>query len=321
MYIYRSQLFRLFMLLSITAALFCMMVFSSCVHKDIEWPSTTHLSVEFDWGRASGAEVDGMTLYFFPADSHSKLWRFDIAGGKGGPLELPPGHYSLIAVNNDLRGVTFSGTDSYSLLQANARPYAADTLTLSTGMLYAASFPSVRVGYSGVDYTDSSGRNVTSPEGIIRAFPDSLATVYHIRIDSVSGAERIRSARAVLCGVAASVAISSCANSSASCAADFAIPLTGGATSTTLTTSEAAFGVPDIPTPQFTLRIVVTTAHAVYEKNFDVTGQVLNSGNNRNVYIHISGINIPAADSPSGDPDVGINVGVDGWQVIEITYS
>ena len=66
--------------------------------------------------------------------------------------------------------------------------------------------------------------------------------------------------------------------------------------------------------------MIVTTSHGKYSKTFDVTDQVMNSKYPKDVYIHIKGLDIPEADTPS-DPDVGISVGVDGWQLIEITYS
>ncbi len=50
----------------------------------------------------------------------------------------------------------------------------------------------------------------------------------------------------------------------------------------------------------------------------------MNSKHPKDVYINIKGLDIPEADDPTnpdGNSDVGISVGVDGWQLIEIFYS
>lgn len=54
--------------------------------------------------------------------------------------------------------------------------------------------------------------------------------------------------------------------------------------------------------------------------DFDVTEQVMNSIPSKNVIILINGIEIPTGDIPDNPgEDVGnIDVGVDGWTIIEI---
>ena len=72
------------------------------------------------------------------------------------------------------------------------------------------------------------------------------------------------------------------------------------------------------------MEIIVTTSHGKYSKTFDVTDQIMNSMHPKDVYINIKGLDIPAADTPTNPDskdDVGISVGVDGCQLIEIIYS
>ena len=50
----------------------------------------------------------------------------------------------------------------------------------------------------------------------------------------------------------------------------------------------------------------------------------MNSKYVKDVNINIKGLDIPASDTPTnpdGNHGVGISVGVDGWQLIEIIYS
>lgn len=280
---------------------------TACRQKDLVYAGEpVKILVNFDWQRASGADPEGMTLILFPADGTSRIWRFDISGRDGGEIELLAGVYNVLAYNSDLPGVRFTDTDSYDRYSATAGS-AGDSIASPTGMLYAAHLSSAHLFNTG-------GR---SPS--ITLTPDSLSAVYHIRVDSVSGTERIKTASAIIKGVASSVCLQLQGYSSACC--NLSAPLHINAEDrSTLETVTTGFGVPDIPDPKMILEVVVTTSHGKYLKQFDVTSQVVNSIDPRNVNIYIKGLDIPEADTPA-NPDVGISVGVDGWQLIEITYS
>ncbi len=284
---------------------------SSCVQKDVLHDNNpVKVSVEFDWINAPGANPEGMTVLFFPTDESSKLWRFDIDGRDGGEVELLPGIYNVLAYNNDLPGIVFTDTYNYQTYSASPKTIK-DSLCTPTGMLYAAHFPDKSIYHY--------DRHLLK----IRLTPNSLSTVYHITIDSVSGTERIKTANAMLKGLARSVCLQLESNSKADCCISGPLYLDSDL-NTRLSTVTTGLGNPDITTPKIVLEIIVTTSHGKYSKTFDVTEQVLNSRDPKDVYIHISGLDIPQADTPTnpdGSPDVGIAVGVDGWQLIEIIYS
>lgn len=285
--------------------------FSSCTQKDINYDyDPIKVAVEFEWNDAKYADPQGMTVLFFPANSESKSWRFDISGRNGGEVELLPGDYNVLAFNNDLPGIEFSDQNDFDLFSAVARSMS-DSIAFPTGILYAANSRSFRVF------------NHNGKRHLIRLAPDSLATVYHIRLDSVSGTERIKTASAMIKGIAKSVCLQLECNSIETCCVSAPLSIDPNC-KTRLQTTTTGFGNPDIPHPTITLEIVATTSHAKYSKSFDVTDQVMNSNNPKDVYIYIQGLDIPAADSPTdpdGNPNVGIAVGVDGWQLIEIIYS
>lgn len=279
----------------------------SCDQKDLVFDGEdTTLRVVFDWQQAPDANPDGMTILFFPADTRSMSWRFDIPGRNGGDIELLSGIYDVLVFNNDLPGIDFTDTDSFNFLSATPRTLS-DSLTSTTGMLYSAALTRVAV-------FPREG-NLTS----IRLKPDSISTVYNIRIDSVSGTQRIKTATAVLRGPASSVCLSTQCNSKDACAMSTLLSFDPDHPDR-LRAKAAALGIPDIDNPRFQLEVILTTSHGRYSKTFDVTDQVVNSKTPKNVDIHIIGLLIPEADNPA-DESVGISVGVDGWQQIEIIYS
>ena len=287
-------------------------VLSSCLQKDLVCDNDpVKVMVDFEWINALQAHPEGMSVMFFPADENSKIWRFDISGRNGGEIEILSGIYNVIAVNNDLPGVKFSNTDSFSSFSANTLNIN-DSVTSPTGMLYAASL-------TGKILFNSGDRQALT----ICMVPDSLSTVYHIRLDSVSGTERIKTANAIIRGIARSVNVSHQRNSLDICSLSVPLHISSDDRSR-LETVATGFGNPDIPDPRIILEVIVTTSHGKYSKTIDVTDQVMNSKYPKDVYINIKGLDIPATDSPTnpdGNDDVGISVGVDGWQLIEINYS
>lgn len=284
---------------------------SSCSQKDlVNGLNMLKVSVEFDWTNASNADPEGMTVLFFPADTESQIWRFDIQGRDGGEVELLPGTYNVLTFNNDLPGIEFTNQDNFELFSAIGRSIN-DSVTSPTGMLYAANRQTVKIF------------NTNGKRHIIKLMPDSLSTVYHIRLDSVSGTERIKTASALIKGLARSVCLQLECNSKDSCCVSAPLYIDPDC-HTRLQTVTTGFGNPDIPHPKILLEVIATTSHAKYSKSFDVTEQVMNSKSPKDVYIVIEGLDIPAADPPTdpdGNTNVGISVGVDGWQLIEIIYS
>ena len=280
---------------------------ASCTEKDIVFDGENiNVIVEFDWQEATEANPEGMTLILFPADGKSKSWRFDISGRDGGQIELLSGIYNVLVFNNDLPGIEFTNTDDYNLFSANARNIA-DSLASPTGMLYSAALSDVALFPT------------EDTPLVIRMKPNPLSTAYHITIDSVSGTQRIRTANAVMRGIARSVCLCLQCNSTDTCCISTPMHIAQGRPDR-LETIATGFGNPDIVDPKIFLDVIVTTSHGKYSKTFDVTDQVMNSKHPKDVYINIKGLDIPEADTPT-NPDVGISVGVDGWQLIEITYS
>lgn len=296
-----------------------------CSHKDILCPGNEPrtLTVRFMWDHAPKAEPAGMTAYFFPLSEGTRMWRFDIAGRDGGTVELPPGEYRFLAVNNDLPGVLFGGQDSFDTFSARARGAGASGVLGSTGMLYGCTVERVEVTICGINYITQEGMVKECRKGLLRCSPDSLSTVYNVILRQCTGLDKVKSVTGLLHGVAPELLVAEDMAQGAPQALAVNMSASGStATGTTLTGAAAGFGAPAGREPAFTLEVRATRHDGkVITKSFDVTSQVINSINPKNVFIILEGIDFPdAAEPPGPDDDVGIEVGVDGWHVIEIEF-
>ena len=307
----------------ISALLFYLMLLTACSQKDIVYDNGVprEISVRFMWDNAPAADVDGMTLYFFPVSEGTRLWRFDISGREGGKIELPDGTYSMIAVNNDLPGVRFPSPESYNTFFASARITADNGDIAPTGMLYGAAIDQVTVTPCGVSYITPQGTVKDCSKSLVRCYPDSLSTQYCIILRDVENSEKVRSVKSRLSGVATSLLIASAQSTGLPGASQFTLNRSGNS-SNTFTGKTTAFGTPP-GNPSFLLYVNATMQDGkVYTKSFDVTEQVINSPWKRNVLIILEGVSFPEGEPPDkpDDPDVGIDVGVDGWEQIDIDY-
>lgn len=300
------------------AALFVAAVLQTgCEHKDIICcdSSPRMLDIKFEWVKAPDARPEGMTVYFFPDDRQSKLWRFDIRGRDGGKIELPPGAYRMLAFNNDLPGVRFDISAGFDDFKAMAVSTAPDKVA-PTGMLYSAAVGYLEVTMCGVEYLDAEGRMKNCPYGIVRCEPDSVSTVYTAILRDVKGMERLRSASAALIGIAPEIRLADRQTAGAPVGTAFSLTRTD----TGLTGTTTGFGTPP-GKPQVILQVLVTrTDGAVLSKKYDATEQVMNYRYKRYVIIIIDNMEIPEGDVPPGpsDPDIGIDVDIDSWTVVNI---
>lgn len=290
---------------------------SCCKEKEIVCGSESgnNLTVAFGWDNAPDAQVEGMTLFFFPQNNSGKMWRFDISGMAGGAVELPYGKYRMIAVNNDLPGVRFSGFDSFDTFAAEARSAGVDSLLSPTGVLYRSVVTDIDFTPCGVTYADSEGCDKECPRSVIRCSPDTASTLYNIHIGAANGLEGARSVSARLCGVALFLTLCD----DALCTSAGAVQASLIETATyPLAGTTSGFG-PATGADCMTLWITVLKHDGTaYTKSFDVTDQVMNSAAIHSVDIYIDEIDVPDDGGDESGEDVGMDVGVDGWTVIEI---
>lgn len=302
----------------ITFLLILVLAASACSHKEILCPPSENrqITVLFDWSNTSGAAPEGMTLYFFPAGSHEKIWRYDISGPDGGPVELPTGNYRMVAFNSDLPGIEISGKDSYSEISANARRTSAGDYISSTGMFYGTTVNRLEVTPCGVRYSDHNGETKECGQSVVKCCPDSLSTIFTVIFKKVGGLEQAVSATAVIHGVAAGIKIAD--RMPRDVGANLPSRLSINTADCEMASVSSAF-FPAGSNP-VTIQLAVTCRDGkTYSREFDITEQIMNSPSKHNVIIILESINIPDGTPSSPGDEVGsIDVGVDGWSNIEI---
>lgn len=302
----------------VMAAIVVSLILQSCRHSAIICPEggSRVLNVKFMWDEAEDAMPDGMTLYFFPVNSDGRIWRFDIAGRDGGKVELPYGSYRLLAFNNDLPRIDYSDTDSYDGFTANAR-FAGKTLVYAPGLLYVATVDFVDVTVCGVEYLDHEGCDKNCPQGLIRCYPRLESTIYNVIVRDIDGMSLVRSASATIDGIASAMKLVS--NESTGHTVGESLQLSTLGQQPEMSGVTTGFGSIKGEFEYWLTVTVTRTDGKTFAKRFDVSSQVLNSSNPRNVTIVVDGLEIPDDDlPPSSDDDVGIDVGVDGWHEIII---
>ena len=293
---------------------------AGCEHKSILVPGgePRDISVLFMWDEAPDAPPQGMTLYFFPMTRGGKIWRYDTPGRDGGKMELPVGKYSMLAYNNDLPGITVSGLASMDDAMASLR--LSQGAASGSGPLYCAVVDCLEVTPCGVEYSGGcESVHKVCPMGLVRSCPVRRFCTYSVVVKGVDGIGLVRKASVALSGMAADVRLAAGALSDSAVAV--AMPLEKADTAD-LRGRSTAFGIaPGQEKISATISIVRTDGVAL-SKTYDVTRQVLQASDPRNVTVVIEGMEIPGPDTPppSGS-DVGIEVGVDGWQVIRIDLS
>lgn len=301
----------------VVVALTVIVTATSCEHKDIECPGASQdLHILFEWDKAAGARVAGMTLYFYPLENHGRIWRFDIAGRDGGHVEVPAGTYSLIACNNDLPGIILEDADSPATIRATARRQTGEGIYTSTGMLYGVAISRLEVTPCGVRYITEAGAVKECGRGLVRCHPDSMATDYTVRLGRISGMGRIRSASAVLEGVRTSMLLESGTPSATPAA--LAITMTADRQRDLLSGRGCAFAPPNGGAESYRLSLrVVKTTGKTSTRTVEIKPENMNLLTAHNVIITVDGVVIPDDDSSSGDIG-GIDADVDGWDVVEI---
>lgn len=303
--------------LTASIALILWLVATSCSHKQIECPAlSTGINIRFEWENASNADVDGMTLFFYPVDGHSRIWRFDIAGRDGGRVEIPVGSYMMIACNNDLPGAAIEGTQSASVIHSSPTRRLENGVYASTGMLYGGVVSRIDVTVCGVRYITPDGMVKNCGKGLVRCLPDSLSTHYTVAFRHVKGLESVRSVSVMIGPVASELFLGS--GLSGGVDSRLYLPMTLDVRQNELVGSGCAFGTADRATSAQSLWVrIEKTDGKIVSGKIEISPENLNIRSPHNVFISIDGLVIPSGGQSPGDVG-GIDAEVDGWSVVEI---
>lgn len=291
------------------------MFLTGCVHKEIEFIGETRLmQVRFDWSKAPHANPEGMTLFFYPLEEGGGRWRYDIAGSDGGPVDIPIGRYRVLTFNNDLPGVNYPISPDDNAPVASAKNIArADSVVKNTGLLYSCENPVVEVTRHKVNFFNKEMQEMCRGDELI-LLPEQRSVTYTIRLEDCVEAQFAGTIIASLTGLRKD------------------INLATGDTSGDLVCNRVLMHEEDdfqvmegvitgFPDQDHNSRYLLdiysgTVADRIWHTTYDVTLQVNNAEDPLNIPIIITGINFPPGDAPG----VGMDVGVDGWEQVEIDY-
>lgn len=320
-------------------------VFTSCEHKDLCYmhPHTTEIHVLFDWSYAPDAEtnqeVEGMCVWFYPVDEAGEQTgeplRFDLAGMKGGTVNLPAGRYNVLYYNNDYETVQFRNSgdfwekecftregslfepvEGYAGSRAGSSPRAEGTedqrVVITPEMMWGDNAMNLEIGENGLSYwfvRDGETEQTTIENSDMRftLMPHEQVCRYTLEIRNVEHLENVTQMCASLSGMSGSVF---CA---AEALKDEEVTLPFEATSdgpSTITAELYTFGHhPDNDEPHKLVLYTWMTDGTKWYYTFDVTRQVDEAPDRRHVHLVIDGLSLP---EPIGE-DSGFRPDVDGW--------
>lgn len=309
------------------AALTPLLLLQACQpHKEIECTEgmMRRITVRFDWDNAPEAKPQGMSVYFFPLNGDRRIWSFDIAGTRGGEIELPVGTYRMLAFNNDTHNIDFTHTSDFNSFEAvthsiasSAQPAAKDLHSMPEA-LYVGVVENLQVTICGVSYTDSKkGKNIECGKSIVTCHPASRVCHYTVIIKDIKNRERIKNISGELSGLGTGILLAGGEIEPPPVSIPFPMAVEGSSTAGTL------LGFGTVPRTENTLTLNISLNDGTsMVASCNVTRQVLNSPDPMNVMIIINNLEIPDGGTPQppiGDGD--IEVGIDGWTVVIINIS
>lgn len=321
---------------------------SGCEHKELcyDHAHTTSLDVVFDWNYAPDAEanneVENMCLWFYPVDdtgnrTDNPIYR-KLAGMKGGRIDIPAGRYLVLYYNSDYEAVQFRGTDwfyshecytragdlfepVYGNAGAYGAPRAAGTeaepVVITPDKMWGDNAMNVDISESGLSYWfvrdgETEATTISNTEKRFILMPHEQVCDYTFEIRNVENLQYVSQVSASLSGMSGSVF---CAEErlTEECVT---LPLEAVSDGVSKITGEFhTFGHHEANREPHILTVYVWLEDGSkwYYTN-DVTGQIDNAADRRNVHIVVDGLSLPKPIENGS----GMHPDVDDWQEVEV---
>ena len=319
-------------------ALFCLCLMESCHQKELLYPASMMIdvSVLFDWTDAPDAAPDGMTVIFFPTEEDGRIWRYELAGASGGTVSLPAGNYRMLAFNNDTKYISYDGISELSTYDAFTSrstlswpesvistfpEIASYTAYHSPDALYCGTAENISVTLCNLSYTPvgfgddyPAGEIKTCEKHIIRCRPQPRTCSYTCIYRNVQNAGSLSRGYMILSGLSPSELIADDVLSFAQATSVFSASRKNNEISGTT----RGFGVSaDSDTPQYLYLIAILTDGTVLVFRHDVSMQISQYPDKRDVVIIIDGIGLPyiKPDTPDG-PTTGFDPEIEDWELV-----
>lgn len=320
-------------------SMLCLCLMESCNQKELLYPASMMIdvSVVFDWTDAPDANPDGMTVIFFPTGGEEgRIWRYELAGSAGGSVSLPAGNYRMLAFNNDTKYISYDGIselstyDAFTSRSTLAWPEAVISAFPEIPSYMAYHYPDAlycgtaenisitlcNLSYTPVGFGDEypAGEIKTCEKHIIRCRPQPRTCSYTCIFRNVNNAGSLSRGYMLLSGLSPSELIAGDVLSSAQGSSVFAASRKNNEISGTT----RGFGISANPdTPQYLYLIAKLTDGTVLVFRHDVSLQISQYPDKRNVVIIIDGISLPyiKPDTPDG-PATGFAPEIEDWELV-----
>lgn len=297
---------------------------SSC-QKEVACPGNVSetVNVKFMWDDSIQTLPEGMNIYFFPAGEHEKIWRFNIPSSDEGKVELPTGVYNVICCNADTRNIDFTEVNSFqtfsasTLISADAGETDEEPFARNPDMLYGGITENLRITECGIEYLTPGHTVKHCGEYLLRIWPEQIVSRYNVILRNVDNLSSVKSIKGSVKGMASGWNISS--GKPIPPAARMSLPLKAVSEHEAFGTF-LNFGASPECSQTLVLLFSLTDGTSV-EFSGDISGQIANSSDPKNIDIIIDGLKVPDSGKDPIGGDSGLDVGVDGWSVVIINLS
>lgn len=317
----------------------------SCHHKDLCYMEMQKhkIKVVYDWSEAPDATPNGMCVFFYSDENTGAYYRFDFDNITGGEIEIPAGRYKLITYNNDTELVRFTGTNIFdnhtaytrdgdlleplygNSVSSSAKTANGERVCISPDGLWGCHAADIVIDQHGITYNfinSYAASRACNCEGgetgdqIITLYPHDMLCHYTFEVRHVGNVQYISKISAALSGMSATMNISDESLGSE----NVSLPLSAktDVASQKINGQFLTFGHSDVTSVAhkmtfFTVMNDGSKYRIEGDDNLDVTTQVDNAPDKRNVHIIIDNLKLPGPKVENGD----WNPTVDDWGVHE----
>lgn len=296
------------------------LITTSCEHKELCFHHYASLRITFDWVNAPGANPETMRVYLYPIGNETNYTVVDLPREGGYIKDVAPGEYRILCFNNTetsyersvgsfvSQSLTTSLTsflDPLSISTYSSVPVAAGTEDeephFEPETIWGCTEVNATVSENGVTYhfvadPDSYGNPLSNTDCEIVLYPEQLTCTYTVEIRNVKNLEGVNLMSATLSGLASELNLASGAPSGDGVIVPFAVRADGDST---IIGSFSNFGAFDNVQNRLMLYVLLSDnkLYAFGVENwarFNVTEQVRNAKDPRNVHIIIDGLDLPA---------------------------
>lgn len=290
-------------------------LFTGCHNKDLcpECDQETGVEVKFNWQNVKDIP-EGMTVLFYSPNGDLK-YTFQNIPASGRLIRIDAGTYQVACYNNDTEYVRWSGQDSISTLQVTMREGG-----LTEDHTRASTPPEIgRLVVMPDDLYGDVLHEITikpfDPElQVILLTPQTLLDFYTYEVSNIINAKYITNIRATLSGLSEIYFLGNPEHQVKSCT----MPFMGNLSEQNqemIVGEMQNFGYFRDPSTRNLLTLYLWSPGGNIMATFDVTNQVRNAPDPRNVHIIINTtITVP----PPIEGDDGIDPSVDEWK--DITF-